>query len=62
MSTTIDEAGSEGKYGSFQFMTDPAVINRLQHIAAKKSRLHIPLLFAYDVILGYRTISRYRLA
>ncbi|MGC1782261.1 MAG: hypothetical protein WA708_07075 [Acidobacteriaceae bacterium] len=37
--TTIDEAVCEGKYGSFQFMTDPAVINRLQHVAVEKSRL-----------------------
>src|SRR6202034_2885159 len=28
--------------------------NRLQHIAVEKSRLHIPLLFGYDVIHGYR--------
>ena len=31
-------------------------INRLQHIAVDKSRLHIPVLFALDVIHGYRTV------
>ncbi len=30
-------------------------INRLQHLAVEKSRLHIPLLFGFDVIHGYRT-------
>jgi beta-glucosidase len=55
-STTIDEAVSEGKYGSFLFVTDPTVINRLQHAAVDHSRLHIPLLFGFDVIHGYQTI------
>jgi beta-glucosidase len=55
-SKTIDEGVMAGKYGSFQFMTDPATINRLQHVAVEKSRLHIPLLFAYDVIHGFHTI------
>src|SRR4029079_10632808 len=27
-----------------------------QHIAVEQSRLHIPILFAYDTIHGYRTI------
>ena len=31
-------------------------INRLQHIAVEKSRLHIPILFGFDVIHGYRTV------
>jgi beta-glucosidase len=38
------------------FLTDPVVINRLQHIAVEKSRLHIPLIFGFDVIHGFRTI------
>ena len=37
-------------------VTDPATINRLQHIAVDQSRLHIPLLFAFDTIHGFRTI------
>ena len=28
----------------------------LQHVAVEQSRLHIPILFAYDTIHGYRTI------
>ena len=34
----------------------PGKINELQHIAVEQSRLHIPILFAYDTIHGYRTI------
>ncbi len=42
--------------GSFLFITNAAEINRLQHIAVEQSRLHIPLLFGFDVIHGFRTI------
>ncbi len=46
----------EGKVGSFLFVTDPVLIDRLQHAAVRQSRLHIPLLFGFDVIHGFRTI------
>ena len=46
----------KGQTGSFLFLTDPAEINRLQHIAVEQTRLHIPLIFGYDVIHGFRTI------
>src|SRR3954468_24902177 len=36
--------------------TDPKLINQYQHDAVDKSRLHIPILFAYDTIHGYRTV------
>jgi beta-glucosidase len=42
--------------GSFLFVTDPVEISRLQHIAVDETRLHIPLLFGFDVIHGFRTI------
>jgi beta-glucosidase len=42
--------------GSFLFVTDPVIINRLQHIAVDETRLHIPLIFGYDVIHGFKTI------
>src|SRR6476659_5860103 len=42
--------------GSVLSVTDPVTINRLQHIAVDQSRLHIPLLFAFDTIHGLRTI------
>jgi beta-glucosidase len=48
--------------GSFLFFTDPARINELQRIAVTQSRLHIPLLFGYDVIHGFRTIAPVPLA
>ncbi len=46
----------EGRLGSGLFVTDPSVINRLQRVAVEESRLGIPLLFAFDVIHGFRTI------
>ena len=51
------EAGiAAGTVGSVLFVTDPAEINRLQHIAIDQSRLKIPLLFGFDVIHGLTTI------
>ena len=47
---------AKGQLGSLLFVTDPAVINQLQHIAVEKTRLHIPLIFGFDVIHGFRTI------
>jgi beta-glucosidase len=53
---TVEKSVARGEVGSLLFITDPAVINRLQHLAVEKSRLHIPLIFGYDVIHGFRTI------
>src|SRR6185295_15163749 len=36
--------------------TDPALISKYQHDAVENSRLHIPILFAFDTIHGFRTI------
>lgn len=47
---------AEGRVGSVLWLSDVKEINRLQHIAVDKSRLHIPILFAFDVIHGYRTV------
>jgi beta-glucosidase len=55
-SKAIDEGVSTGKLGSLLFVTDPAEINRLQHLAVEHTRLHIPLIFGFDVIHGFRTI------
>ena len=46
----------DSKVGSLLFVTDPAVINRLQKVAVEQTRLKIPLIFGYDVIHGFRTI------
>jgi beta-glucosidase len=46
----------QGHVGSFENITGAAETNALQKLAVEKSRLHIPLIFALDVIHGYRTI------
>ncbi|HEU4634939.1 MAG TPA: beta-glucosidase BglX [Edaphobacter sp.] len=51
-----DELITQGDVGSMLFVRDPQEINRLQHLAVEKSRLHIPILFGFDVIHGYRTV------
>jgi beta-glucosidase len=53
---SIDDAVAKGQVGSLLFVTDPAEINRLQHLAVDQTRLHIPLIFGFDVIHGFRTI------
>ncbi len=51
-----DALVEQGRVGSILWLIDVKEINRLQHIAVDKSRLHIPILFAFDVIHGYRTV------
>jgi beta-glucosidase len=51
---TPDEA--KKPVGGVFSLTDPQKINDYQHMAVEQSRLHIPILFAYDTIHGYRTI------
>jgi len=52
----FEPAVRDSKVGSLLFVTDPAVINRMQKIAVEQSRLKVPLIFGYDVIHGFRTI------
>jgi beta-glucosidase len=52
----INTAEAEKPVGGVFSLTDPAKINEFQHDAVENSRLHIPILFAYDTIHGYRTI------
>lgn len=47
---------AQGNVGSLENITGAAETNALQKLALEKSRLHIPILFALDVIHGYRTI------
>ena len=42
--------------GSVFSETDPVLINKYQREAVEKSRLGIPILFAFDTIHGFRTI------
>lgn len=45
----------KGHIGSLLFVTDPKQINHFQRIAMKEQRLHIPILFGFDVIHGFDT-------
>jgi beta-glucosidase len=47
---------AKGQVGSFLGLTGAAETNALQRIAVEHSRLGIPLIFALDVIHGYRTL------
>lgn len=51
-----DELILNGDVGSMLFVRDPKEIDRLQHLAVEKTRLHIPILFGFDVVHGYRTV------
>src|SRR5271155_3765112 len=51
----VAQSVREGNIGSVIAGARP-MSNDLQHIAVEQSRLGIPLLVAYDVIHGYRTI------
>ena len=57
---TVDAAGEQqvrkGQLGSFLGLYGADVTRRMQRIAVEESRLHIPLIFGYDVIHGMRTI------
>ena len=52
----VQDEVAAGRAGSLLFVHDPEELDRLQHIAVEKTRLKIPLLFAFDVIHGLRTI------
>jgi len=52
----VTDADARNGVGGVFSLTDPVKVNHLQHIAVEQSRLHIPILFAYDTIHGYRTI------
>jgi len=46
----------EGRVGSFLSLYGAEATRDMQRLAVEESRLGIPLLFAYDVVHGYRTI------
>jgi beta-glucosidase len=50
-----DDEAKAGVGGVFS-LTDPVKIDHFQHVAVEQSRLHIPILFAYDTIHGFHTI------
>lgn len=51
-----EQAIRAGRVGSFLGIFGAEYIRELQRIATEESRLKIPLLFAHDVIHGFRTI------
>ena len=51
-----DAPGEARRVGAVFSETDPVLINRYQRDAVENSRLHIPILFAFDTIHGFRTI------
>jgi beta-glucosidase len=55
-SDVSDDLVRSGKVGSFLFLTDAVRIDHLQHLAVEQSRLHIPILFGFDVVHGFRTV------
>src|SRR3954451_10702132 len=52
----INDAEAAKPVGAVFSLTDPAKIDHYQRIAVEQSRLHIPILFAFDTIHGFRTI------
>jgi beta-glucosidase len=52
----INDTEARNGVGSVFSLTDPVLINHYQHLAVQHTRLHIPILFAYDTIHGFRTI------
>src|SRR3954453_15442414 len=52
----VTDADAKAGVGGVFSLVDPAKIDHLQHVAVEQSRLHIPILFAYDTIHGYRTV------
>ena len=52
----INDAEAQKGVGGVFSLTDPEKINHFQHVAVEQSRLHIPILFAFDTIHGFRTV------
>ena len=56
VSKDVDANIRKGLVGGVFNTYTPVAVRKLQEMAIKESRLHIPLLFGYDVIHGHRTI------
>ncbi len=53
---SYDDMIAAGQVGALLNVADAKKANEFQHIAVEKSRLHIPLMYGFDSIHGYRTI------
>ncbi|UYZ63118.1 beta-glucosidase BglX [Hymenobacter weizhouensis] len=56
ISKDVDANIRRGAVGAVLNTFTPTAARKLQEMAVKETRLHIPLLFGYDVIHGHRTI------
>ena len=56
VSKDVDANIRKGNVGGVFNTYTPIAIRKLQEMAIKESRLHIPLMFGYDVIHGHRTV------
>ncbi len=52
----ITDADAKAGVGGVFSLVDPDKINHFQQVAVQQSRLHIPILFAFDTIHGFRTV------
>jgi beta-glucosidase len=53
---SYDAMIAAGQVGALLNVADAKQANAFQHIAVEKSRLHIPLMYGFDSIHGYRTV------
>lgn len=54
-SKNVEQSVANGSAGGVFNLYGPAPVRKLQQLAVGQSRLHIPLLFGYDVIHGHKT-------
>lgn len=52
----VRTAAAAGRLGAVFGVTSAAEINEIQHLAVDGTRLHIPILFGFDTIHGFRTV------
>ncbi|MGN0190884.1 MAG: glycoside hydrolase family 3 N-terminal domain-containing protein, partial [Candidatus Cryptobacteroides sp.] len=52
----VIQAIRKGQVSSIMNIVDPVVVDSLQRIAVEESPNHIPILFARDIVHGFRTI------
>ncbi|QNF33614.1 beta-glucosidase BglX [Adhaeribacter swui] len=56
VSQNVEENIRKGLVGGVFNTFTPVAVRKLQELAVKQTRLHIPLLFGYDVVHGHKTI------
>lgn len=56
VSKNVEEKIQKGLVGGVFNTFTPVAVKKLQQMAVEKTRLHIPMLFGFDVIHGHRTV------